>query len=95
MCKENPSLNGELKSTNRSVKTIALIDHYDSSNLRPMPYPSALEGDPKIIFFTDFDGTITLQDSMPASACISGPMTGADKGFQAMTSSYGPSCVYQ
>ena len=28
-----------------------------------MPYPSALEGDPKCIFFTDFDGTITLQDS--------------------------------
>ncbi|MCJ1408235.1 hypothetical protein MMC19_002309 [Ptychographa xylographoides] len=28
-----------------------------------MPYPSALEGNPKYIFFTDFDGTITLQDS--------------------------------
>ncbi|KAI9876463.1 MAG: hypothetical protein M1830_006457 [Pleopsidium flavum] len=28
-----------------------------------MPFPSALEGNPKCIFFTDFDGTITLQDS--------------------------------
>ncbi|MCJ1472447.1 hypothetical protein MMC13_001095 [Lambiella insularis] len=28
-----------------------------------MPYPDALKGNPKCIFFTDFDGTITLQDS--------------------------------
>jgi 2,3-diketo-5-methylthio-1-phosphopentane phosphatase len=28
-----------------------------------MPYPSALAGNPKMIFFTDFDGTITLQDT--------------------------------
>ncbi|KAL8846736.1 MAG: hypothetical protein Q9221_008210 [Calogaya cf. arnoldii] len=28
-----------------------------------MPYPQTLEVDPKIIFFTDFDGTITLNDS--------------------------------
>ena len=28
-----------------------------------MSYPSALRGSPKIIFFTDFDGTITLDDS--------------------------------
>ncbi|CAF9903473.1 MAG: hypothetical protein GOMPHAMPRED_000289 [Gomphillus americanus] len=28
-----------------------------------MSYPKALEGTPKIIFFTDFDGTITLQDT--------------------------------
>ncbi|KAL8718096.1 MAG: hypothetical protein Q9225_004734 [Loekoesia sp. 1 TL-2023] len=29
-----------------------------------MPYPETLEANPKIIFFTDFDGTITLKDSM-------------------------------
>jgi len=28
-----------------------------------MPYPKTLEAKPKIIFFTDFDGTITLKDS--------------------------------
>ncbi|MCJ1404174.1 hypothetical protein MMC11_007399 [Xylographa trunciseda] len=28
-----------------------------------MPFPDALKGNPKCIFFTDFDGTITLQDS--------------------------------
>jgi len=28
-----------------------------------MSYPKALEGNPKVIFFTDFDGTITLQDT--------------------------------
>ncbi|KAL8692103.1 MAG: hypothetical protein Q9218_002799 [Villophora microphyllina] len=28
-----------------------------------MPYPETLKGSPKIIFFTDFDGTITLTDS--------------------------------
>lgn len=28
-----------------------------------MPYPSALKTNPKSIFFTDFDGTITLMDS--------------------------------
>ncbi|KAI4214989.1 MAG: hypothetical protein LQ351_002705 [Letrouitia transgressa] len=28
-----------------------------------MPYPDALNGKPKIIFFTDFDGTITLKDN--------------------------------
>lgn len=28
-----------------------------------MPYPSALKTNPKCIFFTDFDGTITLMDS--------------------------------
>ena len=28
-----------------------------------MPYPDALKTNPQIIFFTDFDGTITLQDS--------------------------------
>ncbi|KAL8844713.1 MAG: hypothetical protein Q9176_000813 [Flavoplaca citrina] len=28
-----------------------------------MPYPQTLEENPKIIFFTDFDGTITLKDS--------------------------------
>ncbi|KAL8902713.1 MAG: hypothetical protein Q9207_004445 [Kuettlingeria erythrocarpa] len=28
-----------------------------------MPYPETLEKNPKIIFFTDFDGTITLKDS--------------------------------
>lgn len=36
-----------------------------------MPYPSALAGNPKCIFFTDFDGTITMQDSrrrIPADA---------------------------
>ena len=31
-----------------------------------MPYPDALQGNPKCIFFTDFDGTITLQDSRSA-----------------------------
>jgi len=34
-----------------------------------MPYPDALKGNPKIIFFTDFDGTITLSDSRSASPC--------------------------
>jgi hypothetical protein len=41
-----------------------------------MPFVGELEGDPKVIFFTDFDGTITLQDSIvgslllaPASCC--------------------------
>ncbi|KAL8771599.1 MAG: hypothetical protein Q9209_003042 [Squamulea sp. 1 TL-2023] len=29
-----------------------------------MPYPQTLKENPKIIFFTDFDGTITLKDSM-------------------------------
>ena len=28
-----------------------------------MSFPKALEGNPKVIFFTDFDGTITLQDT--------------------------------
>lgn len=28
-----------------------------------MPFPDALKGKPKVIFFTDFDGTITLQDT--------------------------------
>ncbi|KAL9593205.1 MAG: hypothetical protein Q9179_006026 [Wetmoreana sp. 5 TL-2023] len=28
-----------------------------------MPYPETLRENPKIIFFTDFDGTITLRDS--------------------------------
>ncbi|KAI9821874.1 MAG: hypothetical protein M1827_002456 [Pycnora praestabilis] len=28
-----------------------------------MPFPDALKGHPKCIFFTDFDGTITLKDS--------------------------------
>ncbi|KAL8758787.1 MAG: hypothetical protein Q9184_003828, partial [Pyrenodesmia sp. 2 TL-2023] len=28
-----------------------------------MPYPDTLKKNPKIIFFTDFDGTITLKDS--------------------------------
>jgi 2,3-diketo-5-methylthio-1-phosphopentane phosphatase len=28
-----------------------------------MPYPQTLEARPKVIFFTDFDGTITLQDT--------------------------------
>ncbi|KAL8815627.1 MAG: hypothetical protein Q9223_005255 [Gallowayella weberi] len=28
-----------------------------------MPYPQTLEENPKIIFFTDFDGTITLHDN--------------------------------
>ena len=28
-----------------------------------MPYPETLEEKPKCIFFTDFDGTITLDDS--------------------------------
>ncbi|KAL8650711.1 MAG: hypothetical protein Q9210_003667 [Variospora velana] len=28
-----------------------------------MPYPETLKENPKIIFFTDFDGTITLKDS--------------------------------
>lgn len=30
---------------------------------KKMSFPKALEGNPKVIFFTDFDGTITLQDS--------------------------------
>jgi 2-hydroxy-3-keto-5-methylthiopentenyl-1-phosphate phosphatase len=28
-----------------------------------MPFPETLNAHPKIIFFTDFDGTITLKDS--------------------------------
>lgn len=28
-----------------------------------MPFPETLKGNPKCIFFTDFDGTITLKDS--------------------------------
>lgn len=28
-----------------------------------MPYPETLKEKPKILFFTDFDGTITLDDS--------------------------------
>lgn len=28
-----------------------------------MPFPETLASNPKIIFFTDFDGTITLKDS--------------------------------
>ncbi|KAI9729197.1 MAG: hypothetical protein M1834_007104 [Cirrosporium novae-zelandiae] len=28
-----------------------------------MPFPDALKTNPKVVFFTDFDGTITLQDS--------------------------------
>ena len=28
-----------------------------------MSYPKALAGSPKVIFFTDFDGTITLTDT--------------------------------
>jgi hypothetical protein len=28
-----------------------------------MPFPETLNAHPKIIFFTDFDGTITLEDS--------------------------------
>jgi len=37
-----------------------------------MPYPSALKGNPKCIFFTDFDGTITLQDSKSLTLCYRG-----------------------
>jgi hypothetical protein len=40
-----------------------------------MPFPETLNANPKIIFFTDFDGTITLQDSNCASLLFSGPMT--------------------
>lgn len=36
----------------------------DSSNL---PY---IQSNPKIIFFTDFDGTITLKDSESATNCF-------------------------
>ena len=28
-----------------------------------MPFPETLDRNPRIIFFTDFDGTITLKDS--------------------------------
>ena len=28
-----------------------------------MPFPQTLDARPKVIFFTDFDGTITLQDT--------------------------------
>lgn len=28
-----------------------------------MPYPETLKSHPRCIFFTDFDGTITLKDS--------------------------------
>ena len=38
-----------------------------------MPYPDALKSNPKCIFFTDFDGTITLQDSRSAVMCLCNP----------------------
>ncbi|KAL8643413.1 MAG: hypothetical protein Q9226_008397, partial [Calogaya cf. arnoldii] len=51
--------------------SVAVIDPHRRPNTeRPhkpdMPYPQTLEEDPKIIFFTDFDGTITLNDSRAA-----------------------------
>jgi hypothetical protein len=36
-----------------------------------MPFPSTLDAKPKIIFFTDFDGTITLKDSEKPSPNLS------------------------
>ncbi|KAL8949641.1 MAG: hypothetical protein Q9222_004266 [Ikaeria aurantiellina] len=33
-----------------------------------MPYPETLQEKPKVIFFTDFDGTITLKDSKAADS---------------------------
>ena len=38
-----------------------------------MSYPKALEGNPKVIFFTDFDGTITLNDSGRSPILVQGP----------------------
>ena len=31
-----------------------------------MPFPDALQGNPKIIFFSDFDGTVSTRDSKTA-----------------------------
>jgi hypothetical protein len=35
-----------------------------------MPYPDYLDQNPKIIFFTDFDGTITREDCCDWLVCI-------------------------
>ena len=32
-----------------------------------MPFPETLKRKPKVIFFTDFDGTLTLSDSKSLS----------------------------
>lgn len=34
-----------------------------------MPYPDYLDNNPRIIFFTDFDGTITQEDSIDWLVC--------------------------
>lgn len=49
-----------------------------------MPYPETLKAKPKCIFFTDFDGTITLKDSeLPPYPChMSGMLI---RPHQAMT----------
>lgn len=47
-----------------------------------MPYPETLKAKPKCIFFTDFDGTITLHDSeFPEQPHLTALLTSA----QAMT----------
>lgn len=37
--------------------------HYQTSRLSTMPLTEHLNAKPRVIFFTDFDGTITLQDT--------------------------------
>ena len=81
-----------LLKVNKSLESYhTTSSHHEFSVFnKTMPYPSALKGDPKIIFFTDFDGTITLQDSMPVTYAKSLYQSdlGADKAIQAMTTLY-------
>ena len=39
-------------------------DRTSTARYSNMSYPSALENDPKVIVFSDFDGTITIDDSL-------------------------------
>jgi hypothetical protein len=52
----------------------------------------AMKSSPKFIFFTDFDGTVTLKDSMfrEVSACTQSPRRAqaTDRTTQAMTTWY-------
>lgn len=34
-----------------------------------MPYPDYIDKNPKIIFFTDFDGTVTREDCLDWLVC--------------------------
>lgn len=71
------------KEHDRYLESLAVdqINRNRTKSAAAMPYPETLKENPKIIFFTDFDGTITLNDSndwlvMRATAYIFSILTG-------------------